>query len=66
MTPLASISIFAALQAELVRIVILAVVMLIVALVQRGTTGRYLAAIRGSQTGAASLGISLTRAKLTV
>ena len=31
-----------------------------------GTTGRYLAAIRGSQTGAASLGISLTRAKLTV
>ena len=46
--------------------VILAVVMLIVALVQKGTTGRYLAAIRGSQTGAASLGISLTRAKLTV
>jgi branched-chain amino acid transport system permease protein len=46
--------------------VILALVMLIVALVQRGTTGRYLAAIRGSQTGAASLGISLTRAKLTV
>ncbi len=46
--------------------VILAFVMLIVALVQRGTTGRYLAAIRGSQTGAASLGISLTRAKLTV
>jgi branched-subunit amino acid ABC-type transport system permease component len=46
--------------------VILAVVMLIVHLVQRGTTGRYLAAIRGSQTGAASLGISLTRAKMTV
>jgi ABC-type branched-subunit amino acid transport system permease subunit len=45
---------------------ILAVVMLIVALVQRGTIGRYLAAIRGSETGAASLGISLTRAKLTV
>jgi len=47
-------------------LVILAVVMLIVHLVQRGTTGRYLAAIRGSQTGAASLGISLTRAKMTV
>jgi ABC-type branched-subunit amino acid transport system permease subunit len=46
--------------------VILAVVMLGVALVQRGTVGRYLAAIRGSQTGAASLGISLTRAKITV
>ncbi len=46
--------------------IILAFVMSIVALVQRGTTGRYLAAIRGSQTGAASLGISLTRAKLTV
>ncbi len=46
--------------------IILALVMGIVALVQRGTTGRYLAAIRGSQTGAASLGISLTRAKLTV
>jgi len=46
--------------------VILAVVMLGVTLVQRGTVGRYLAAIRGSQTGAASLGISLTRAKVTV
>ena len=46
--------------------VILALVMLGVALVQRGTVGRYLAAIRGSQTAAASLGISLTRAKMTV
>jgi len=46
--------------------IVLALVMLVVTLVQKGTTGRYLAAIRGSQTGAASLGISLTRAKLTV
>jgi branched-chain amino acid transport system permease protein len=46
--------------------VILALVMLGVTLVQKGTVGRYLAAIRGSQTGAASLGISLTRAKITV
>jgi ABC-type branched-subunit amino acid transport system permease subunit len=46
--------------------VILALVMLIVTLVQKGTVGRYLAAIRGSQTAAASLGISLTRAKITV
>jgi ABC-type branched-subunit amino acid transport system permease subunit len=46
--------------------IILAVVMGGVALVMKGTVGRYLAAIRGSQTAAASLGISLTRAKITV
>jgi len=46
--------------------VVLALVMLVVTLVQRGTVGRYLAAIRGSEVGAASLGISLTRAKVTV
>jgi branched-subunit amino acid ABC-type transport system permease component len=46
--------------------VILALVMGGVALVKRGTVGRYLAAIRGSQTAAASLGISLSRAKVTV
>jgi branched-subunit amino acid ABC-type transport system permease component len=34
--------------------------------VQRGTTGRYLTAMRGSSTAAASLGINLTRAKVTV
>jgi branched-subunit amino acid ABC-type transport system permease component len=45
---------------------ILAVSMGLVLLVQRGTTGRYLAAMRGSPVGAASLGISLTRAKVTV
>ena len=38
----------------------------LVALVQRGTTGRYLAAMRGSPTAAESIGINLTRAKITV
>ncbi|HTT86474.1 MAG TPA: ABC transporter permease [Acidimicrobiales bacterium] len=46
--------------------IILALCMGIVALVQRGSVGRYLAAMRGSQVGAASLGISLTRAKVTI
>ena len=34
--------------------------------VQRGTVGRYLAAMRGSPTAAASMGISLRTARLTV
>jgi branched-subunit amino acid ABC-type transport system permease component len=38
----------------------------LVMLVQRGTTGRYLAAMRGSEAGAASLGINLLRARTTV
>ena len=38
----------------------------IVALVQRGTIGRYLAAMRGSEAGAGSLGINLLRARVTV
>jgi branched-subunit amino acid ABC-type transport system permease component len=38
----------------------------LVMLVQRGTTGRYLAAMRGSEPGAASLGINLLRARATV
>jgi branched-subunit amino acid ABC-type transport system permease component len=46
--------------------IILALCMGAVALVQRGTVGRNLAAMRGSQVGAASMGISLTRAKVTV
>ncbi|MHB8328648.1 MAG: ABC transporter permease [Acidimicrobiales bacterium] len=45
---------------------VLAGCMGLVLLVQRGTTGRYLAAMRGSPVGAASLGISLTRSKVTV
>jgi branched-subunit amino acid ABC-type transport system permease component len=47
-------------------LIILSLVVGGVILVQRGTIGRYLAAIRGSQTAAASLGISLTRAKITI
>jgi branched-chain amino acid transport system permease protein len=46
--------------------IILALCMAVVVLVQRGTVGRNLAAMRGSQVGTASLGISLTRAKVTV
>ena len=46
--------------------VVLAATMGLVVLVQRGTTGRYLAAIRGSRTAAESLGINLTRARLQV
>ena len=42
------------------------VVCVLVLLVQRGTVGRYLAAMRGSPTAAASLGISLRTARLTV
>jgi len=40
--------------------------MVLVLLVQRGTVGRYLAAMRGSPIAAASLGIGLTSARLTV
>jgi ABC-type branched-subunit amino acid transport system permease subunit len=47
-------------------VIILALCMGVVALVQRGGVGRTLAAMRGSQVGAASVGISLTRAKVTV
>ena len=38
----------------------------LVLLVQRGTVGRYLAAMRGSPVAAASMGISLRTARLTV
>jgi branched-chain amino acid transport system permease protein len=38
----------------------------LVLLVQRGTVGRYLAAMRGSPVAAASIGISLRTARLTV
>jgi ABC-type branched-subunit amino acid transport system permease subunit len=44
----------------------LAVVCVLVLLVQRGTVGRYLAAMRGSPVAAASMGISLRTARLTV
>ncbi|MGH9028266.1 MAG: ABC transporter permease [Acidimicrobiales bacterium] len=47
-------------------IVILALFMLAVAMVQKGTTGRFLSAMRGSPTAASMLGINLTRSKVTV
>ncbi len=50
----------------ILMMIILAICMGGVALVQRGTVGRNLAAMRGSEVGTASLGISLTRAKVTV
>ncbi len=50
----------------LLAFVALALCMVLVLLVQRGTVGRYLAAMRGSPTAAASMGISLTTARLTV
>ena len=46
--------------------VFLALISVLVLLVQRGTVGRYLAAMRGSPTAAASLGINLKTARLTV
>ncbi|MHB8438901.1 MAG: ABC transporter permease [Acidimicrobiales bacterium] len=50
----------------LLALVVLSAVAGLVVLVQRGTTGRFLAATRGSTVGAASIGISLTRARVTV
>lgn len=50
----------------LLALVVLVICIGIVALVQRGTTGRFLSAVRGSETGAASLGISLLRSRVTV
>jgi branched-chain amino acid transport system permease protein len=47
-------------------LVVLVVCMGVVLLVQRGTTGRFLAAVRGSEAGAASVGVSLLRARVTV
>ena len=47
-------------------LVVLLLCIVLVALVQRGTTGRFLAAMRGSETGAASMGINLLRARVTV
>ncbi len=46
--------------------VVLALCVLVVVLVQKGTLGRYLAAMRGSPTAAAGIGINLTRAKIVV
>jgi branched-chain amino acid transport system permease protein len=46
--------------------VILAICMIGVILIQRGTLGRFLSAMRGSPTAAESMGINLTKAKITV
>jgi ABC-type branched-subunit amino acid transport system permease subunit len=45
--------------------VLLAVVATVVALVRRGTTGKFLDALRGSETAATALGISAARARVT-
>jgi len=46
--------------------IILGICMIGVILVQKGTFGRFLSAMRGSPTAAESLGINLTRARVTV
>ncbi len=46
--------------------VVLALCCGVVALVQKGTTGRFLGAVRGSEAGAASMGVSLLRSRVTV
>jgi branched-chain amino acid transport system permease protein len=46
--------------------IVLAICMFAVILVQKGTFGRFLSAMRGSPTAAASMGINLTKSKITV
>jgi branched-chain amino acid transport system permease protein len=50
----------------LLSLAILVIVALIVLAVRNGTTGRYLDALRGSETAAASIGINANRARITV
>ncbi len=50
----------------MLALVVLVLCMGLVLLVQRGTTGRFLAAMRGSEVGAGSVGINLLRARVTV
>ena len=47
-------------------LVVLALCIAIVAAIRRGTTGRQLAAIRGSELAAASIGVNAARAKIVV
>jgi branched-chain amino acid transport system permease protein len=61
-----SISLLGARGIFVLAFIILLICILLVKLVQRGTTGRFLAAMRGSPTAASSLGINLTRSKVTV
>jgi branched-subunit amino acid ABC-type transport system permease component len=46
-------------------LVVLAIVSILVIWVRSGTTGRFLDAVRGSEVAAASIGISLRRARIT-
>jgi branched-chain amino acid transport system permease protein len=46
--------------------IVLAICMFAVMLIQKGTFGRFLSAMRGSPTAAASMGINLTKSKITV
>jgi ABC-type branched-subunit amino acid transport system permease subunit len=50
----------------LLALFVLTVCSFVVILIRKGTTGRYLAALRGSETAAASIGINARRAKITV
>jgi len=50
----------------LLALIVLAICVLVVNLVRQGTVGRFLAAMRGSEAGAAGLGINLTRQRLTI
>lgn len=50
----------------LVVFVIFAIVGFAVILIRKGTTGRYLAALRGSETAAASIGINATSLRITM
>ncbi len=51
-------------QFFLLCVVVLVVVAVFVILVRRGTTGRFLAALRGSETAAQSIGINPTRVRI--
>jgi len=50
----------------ILAILVLTACAILVLLVRKGTVGRYLAAMRGSETGAASLGINLTWQRITI
>jgi branched-chain amino acid transport system permease protein len=53
-------------QFFIMAMVVLVVCVILVLLVRNGTTGHFLAAMRGSETGAAGLGINLTWEKIMV
>jgi ABC-type branched-subunit amino acid transport system permease subunit len=49
----------------ILSVIILAIIGMIVIWVRKGTTGRYLDALRGSETAASAMGISPARARIT-